>query len=93
MPNFRREPVRDFPVKSLVTRDLRKVKIVSFCGLNGNGPQRLISVNSCFPVSGTVWEGVRNVALSGKLYHWNLSLKFQKTHIIHVLPSQSPCAL
>ena len=49
---------------------LRWLKIVSCGGLNGNGPQRCIYVNTWVPVGGTVWEGIENMALSWKLYHW-----------------------
>lgn len=54
------------------------VHIYSHCGdLNENGPQRLIDLNTWSPVSGTVWEGLRAMALL-EICHWVWALRFSK---------------
>lgn len=47
--------------------------------LDENGPPRLISVNTWFPVGGTVLEGLEGITLLGKRHHWEWTLKFQQT--------------
>jgi len=40
-------------------------------GLDGNGPQRLMCVNTWSPVGKTVWEGLGGVALLEEVCHWS----------------------
>ena len=46
--------------------------------LNETGLHRLIYLNACFSVGGTVWEGLRGVALLEQVCHWVWALRFQK---------------
>jgi hypothetical protein len=39
-------------------------------GLNGNGPYRLIYLNTWSLIGETVWEGKGGVALLGEVCHW-----------------------
>ena len=48
------------------------------CGLNENGPHRLICLNAWSPVVGTVWEGLGVVALMEKVCHWGLGFEVSK---------------
>jgi hypothetical protein len=45
-----------------------------------NGSHRLIYLNTCPPVGGTVWEGLGGVALLEEVCHWGWALMFQKIH-------------
>ena len=51
-------------------------------GLNVNDPHGLICLNAWSSVGGTVWEGLKDVALLEEVYHCLLG--FQKTSIIRV---------
>lgn len=47
-------------------------------GLSENGPHRLIRLNICFVLGGTVWEGLGIVAMLYKVCHYARALRFQK---------------
>lgn len=39
-------------------------------GLNENGPNELMYLNTWYPVGGTVWEGLEGVFLLEEMRHW-----------------------
>ena len=45
------------------------ISIAYYSSLIENGPQRLINLGACFPVGGTVWEGLEGVALLELMCH------------------------
>lgn len=46
--------------------------------MSENVPCGLIDLNACFPVGGTVWEGLGGIALLDDVCHWVQTLRFQK---------------
>ena len=53
------------------------------CGLNGNGPHKLIYMNAWSPVGGTIWVGLGGVALLEEVcVTESKALRFQKVHTI-----------
>lgn len=57
--------------------------------LHGNGPNRLIHVNTWFPVTVTAWEDFGSVALLEELYHlgWDWRLQNTKPNLDYFFPS------
>ena len=59
----------------------KKLKEGRCAGLNENGLYRVMYLNTQSPVSGTVWKGVRDVALLVEIFtkgnHWSLKNLYQ----------------
>lgn len=54
-------------------------KDLAQCGsLNENGPQRLLYLNTWYPVRGTIWEGWGGMSFLDKGNYWRCALRFQK---------------
>jgi hypothetical protein len=52
------------------------------CGLNVNSSQRLICLNTWFPVGGTSWEGTGSMAWLEEVGHWKLVFEVLKAYDI-----------
>lgn len=60
----------------------RQGKLPSCGGLNENGPQNLLCLNTCSSVSETVWEGLRRCGLVGEGVLLGVGFEVWQVHII-----------
>ena len=51
--------------------------------LNENGHNGLVYLKTWDLFGGTVWQGLRGLPLLEEVCHWEIALRFQKTHIIN----------
>ena len=45
--------------------------------LNENSHHRLIYLDTCSVIGGTVWEGLGGLAVLGEVCHWSCTLSFR----------------
>jgi hypothetical protein len=66
---YEREAIISPPEVAMIKTKQNKPNQPGCGGFNEHGPHRLICLNAWSPVSGTVWEGLRGVALLEEMCH------------------------